>query len=92
MTVADIKKCFSQFSQLQCTTLAASLAYYTAFALPPLLYLLVMVLTVGLSFFFDDQQSEIRARHLIEHQAVAASQFQRSALKRCILMHIYNVT
>lgn len=69
MNLTVIKKCFNQFIELQCTTLAASLAYYTAFALPPLLYLLVMVLTAGLSFFFDDKQSEIRARHLIEHQA-----------------------
>jgi len=41
----------------------------TGFALPPLFYLLVTVLTAGLSFFFDDQQSGIRARQLIAHQA-----------------------
>jgi len=69
MTLTDIRKCFSHFNEHQCTTLAASLAYYTALALPPLLYLLVMVITAGLTFVFDDQQSEIRARELIEHQA-----------------------
>lgn len=64
------KQTFSEFSRDRCTTLAASLAYYTAFALPPLLYLLMTILTFGLSVAYDSQQAEERAEKLLETQAV----------------------
>lgn len=61
----------SQFSQHRCTTLAAALAYYTAFALPPLLYLLMTVLTFALSMMYDGDRAKARAERLLESQAAA---------------------
>ncbi|MEZ6088832.1 MAG: hypothetical protein R3C05_12570 [Pirellulaceae bacterium] len=48
-----LKQVFTQFSNDRCTTLAAALAYYTAFALAPLLYLLLLTLTFGLSLAYE---------------------------------------
>ena len=39
-----LKQTFKEFFDDSCTRLAAALAYFTAFALPPLLYLLLMIL------------------------------------------------
>lgn len=64
-----LKEIFSEFSKDRCTTLAAALAYYTAFALPPLLYLLLTVLTFGLSLAYDGEQASEKARSVIERQA-----------------------
>lgn len=63
-----LKEVFKEFSNDNCTTLAASLAYYTLFALPPLLYLLVIMLTFGLSISFEDDEAERHARSMIETQ------------------------
>ncbi|MBV9775183.1 MAG: YihY/virulence factor BrkB family protein [Gemmatimonadetes bacterium] len=38
-----LKKTFAGFSKDECTTMAAALAYYTVFSLPPLLLLIVMI-------------------------------------------------
>lgn len=64
-----IKQVFAQFSNDRCTTLAASLAYYTAFALPPLLYLLLTLLTYGLGVMYDREISQQKAHDLIKSQA-----------------------
>ncbi|MBB3210657.1 membrane protein [Rhodopirellula rubra] len=64
-----LKKTFSEFSKNNCSTLAAALAYYTAFALPPLLYLLLTVLTFGMSVMYDDDQAESRAEKVLTSQA-----------------------
>lgn len=42
-TFAVIKKSASEFSEDECSTLAAAIAYYTAFSLPPLLVLIVTI-------------------------------------------------
>lgn len=63
-----LKQIFREFSDDKCTTLAASLSYYTVFALPPLLYLLVMILTFALSLNYEGDEAENRARMLIERQ------------------------
>ena len=63
------KQIFSQFSQDRCTTLAAALAYYTAFALPPLLYLLLTVLTFGLSIAYEGDNAEEKAQSVLKEQA-----------------------
>lgn len=63
-----LKKTFSEFLKNDCTTLAAALAYYTAFALPPLLYLLLTVLTFGLSIAYDGAAAEARAQDLLKTQ------------------------
>lgn len=38
-----VKQAFKDFSDDECTTMAAALSYYTVFALPPLLLLIVMI-------------------------------------------------
>lgn len=64
-----LKQTFAQFSKNRCTTLAAALAYYTAFALPPLLYLLMVVLTFGLSVAYDSETAEQKAQSVLRSQA-----------------------
>lgn len=64
-----LKQTFAEFSKNRCSTLAAALAYYTAFALPPLLYLMMMLLTFGLSIAYDGDQASERAESLLQNQA-----------------------
>lgn len=64
-----LKRTFSEFSSDRCSTLAAALAYYTAFALPPLLFLLLTVLTAGMSTVYDGEQAEAKAQETITDQA-----------------------
>ncbi|QDV43856.1 hypothetical protein Enr13x_37160 [Stieleria neptunia] len=64
-----LKKTFADFSKDRCTTLAAALAYYTAFALPPLLYLLLTILTFGLSVMYDSEAAEQKAQSILQSQA-----------------------
>ncbi len=64
-----LKQTLSEFSEDRCTTLAAALAYYTAFALAPLLFLLMMVLTFGLSVAYESEKAESKAQSVIEKQA-----------------------
>lgn len=64
-----IKQTFSEFFKDRCSTLAAALAYYTIFALPPLLYLLLTLITFGLSVAYDSEQAEEKARGILERQA-----------------------
>jgi len=52
--ISVIKKTFKQFSDDDCMSMGAGLAYYTVFALPPLLVILV---TIG-SAVFDREQVE----------------------------------
>lgn len=63
-----IKQTFAEFSKNRCTTLAASLAYYTIFSLPPLLFLLVSTVSIGLSTFSDSDTAEEKAEQVIEQQ------------------------
>lgn len=62
-------KTIYQFSEDRCTTLAASLAYYTVFALPPLLFLILSFVTAGLSLAYDDEMARTRAQELVQTQA-----------------------
>ena len=64
-----IKQIISEFSNDRCTTLAAALAYYTTFALPPLLYLLLTILSFGLSVAYKDEEADQKAHKVIEQQA-----------------------
>ncbi|MGB7343302.1 MAG: YihY/virulence factor BrkB family protein [Pirellulaceae bacterium] len=64
-----LKQTFSEFSKDRCTTLAAALAYYTAFALPPLLYLLLTVLTFGLSVAYESDSAKEKAQAVLKEQA-----------------------
>tara|TARA_R110002049_G_scaffold4601_4_gene31883 strand:- start:123070 stop:123981 length:912 start_codon:yes stop_codon:yes gene_type:complete len=64
-----LKKTFADFSKDRCTTLAAALAYYTAFALPPLLYLLLTILTFGLSVMYEGDAAQAKAESVLKSQA-----------------------
>ncbi len=64
-----IKRTFAEFSADNCSTLAAALAYYTAFALPPLLFLLLTVLTWGMSTVYESDKAEAQAQQTIKQQA-----------------------
>lgn len=63
------RQVFAAFAADQCPTLAAAISYYTLFALPPLLYLLLTVVTAGLSFAYDSQVAEEKAGGVLEEQA-----------------------
>lgn len=63
-----IKKTFSEFSEDRCTTLGAALAYYTIFSLPPLLFILVTVMSWGLSATTSGDGAEQRAQEAIQQQ------------------------
>ena len=63
-----IKQVIAEFSNDKCTTLAAALAYYTAFALPPLLYLLLALLTFGLSVAYESEQAGQQAKAALKGQ------------------------
>ncbi|TWT88603.1 hypothetical protein Mal64_20880 [Pseudobythopirellula maris] len=64
-----LKQVFAEFFRDQCPTLAAALSYYTVFALPPLLFLLLTVVTGGLSVVYDSQTAEEKAEGILERQA-----------------------
>ncbi len=65
-----LKQTLSEFSRDGCTTLAAAaLAYYTAFALPPMLYLLLTVLTFGLSVAYESDNAKDKAQSVLRQQA-----------------------
>ncbi len=60
-----LKQVLADFSSDRCTTLAAALAYYTAFALPPLLYLLLLLLTFFMTIFYDSADAKHRAEQVL---------------------------
>ncbi|MCM2369772.1 YihY/virulence factor BrkB family protein [Aporhodopirellula aestuarii] len=64
-----LKQTFREFSKNNCSTLAAALAYYTAFALPPLLFLLLTILTLGLSVMYDGEEARAEAQNVLTSQA-----------------------
>ncbi len=63
------RKAISQFAEDDCTTLAASLAYYTLFALPPLLLLLVTVVSFGMSVAYESDLARERSEEFLQLQA-----------------------
>lgn len=64
-----LRKTIDQFINDDCMTLAASLAYYTLFAMPPLLFLLVTIVSAGLSATFDQELADQRAEKFLQQQA-----------------------
>lgn len=60
---------FYSFSEDDCATLAAAVAYYTVFSLPPLIFLLVTVLTASLSLFSSNVNAEERAKRIVVRHA-----------------------
>ncbi|WP_146513972.1 YihY/virulence factor BrkB family protein [Rubripirellula amarantea] len=63
-----LKQTFAEFSKDRCTTLAAAMAYYTTFALPPLLFLLMTVMTFGLSVAYESDQARDKAQTVLTSQ------------------------
>lgn len=64
-----ISKSFYKFVSDDCTTLAACLAFYTLFAMPPLLFLLVTIVSFGMSMAFEPEQAELKAAEFLQSQA-----------------------
>ncbi len=63
------KVALGRFLSDDCLTLAASLAFYTLFALPPLIFLLVNILSTGMSFAVERGDAEDWARTFLQRQA-----------------------
>ena len=63
-----IKKTCTRFLSHQCSTLAAALAYYTIFALPPLLFLLLTIVSFGMGFAYPGDDTDGRASDLVQSQ------------------------
>jgi len=57
----SIRKSIHQYFHDECLTLAASLAFYTLFALAPLLYLLTLVIALGMSSVYELEDARLRA-------------------------------
>jgi membrane protein len=66
--VEIFKQTFSRFSSHQCATLAAALAYYTLFALPPLLYLLLVIVSFGMGIAYEADVVHVRAGKFVHQQ------------------------
>ncbi|KAA5542600.1 YihY/virulence factor BrkB family protein [Roseiconus nitratireducens] len=64
-----LTRTFNDFMEHRCINMSAALAYYTIFALPPLLFLLLTVLTAGLSVTYEGDIAEEKARLLLERHA-----------------------
>ena len=52
-----------------CMTLSASMAFYTLFAIPPLAFLLVMIISTGMSVVVDPDLADKFAREFLQRQA-----------------------
>lgn len=64
-----VMKTITKFFDDRCTTLAAALAYYTIFALPLLLFLLLSFVTAGMTVTYENVEARQRARTLVQEQA-----------------------
>ena len=64
-----LKTVFTRFVEDDCSTMAAALAYYTLFALPPLLYLLLTTMTYGMTVAYNADQAHEKASKFIAAQA-----------------------
>ena len=62
---AVIKEAFAEFSDDECTTMAAALSYYTVFSLPPLLIVIITVTGIFLSPQAVEQTIQQQAGGLI---------------------------
>ncbi len=67
--LTTLRRAGEQFVADDCMTQAASLAYYTLFAMPPLLFLLVAVVSTGMSAAYEQAAAEERAQQVLEQQA-----------------------
>lgn len=72
--ISVLKQTFSEFSDDDCTTMAAALAYFTVFSLPPLLLILITLAGIFLTPQEVQQAIEGQAQNLVG--AEGASQIQ----------------
>lgn len=63
-----MQKTLARFNEDDCLTLAAAIAFYTLFALPPLLYLLAIVLSAGMASIYRVDESRERAQEFLQSQ------------------------
>lgn len=63
-----VRAAAKSFSDDDCWTLAAALAFYTLFALPPLLYLLTIVISTGMSSVYDAGEAQGKAQEFLNSQ------------------------
>lgn len=63
-----ISQILYEFKKDNCTTLAAALSYYTVFALPPLLYLIVLTISLCMSLYMEEENASSNARDTVERQ------------------------
>jgi len=77
--INTLRKAVDHFTVDDCPTLAAGLAYYTLFAMPPLLFLLVSVVSLGMSFWYEEAGAKLRAREFLELQAAQVMGNQAAA-------------
>lgn len=64
-----MNKTLARFNEDDCMTLAASIAFYTLFALPPLLYLLAIVMSAGMASVYGVEESREKAQEFLQTQA-----------------------
>ncbi|MCA9131738.1 MAG: YihY/virulence factor BrkB family protein, partial [Planctomycetales bacterium] len=64
-----IRRSLAQFIADDCLSLAAALAYYTLFAMPPLLFLLVTIVSWGMSAAYEQELASERAQRFLQQQA-----------------------
>lgn len=69
MVWKSLKKAPGKFIEDDCLTLAAALAYYTLFAMPPLLFLLVTVVSTGMSLAYEESVAREEAQDFVQQQA-----------------------
>ncbi len=63
-----VKQTFANFGKNQCSMQAAALSFYTVFALPPILFLLLTILTIGMSIKYESEEAEERAVEVLKSQ------------------------
>ncbi len=63
-----LRNTMGQFTNDDAMTLAASLSYYTLFAMPPLLFLLVTVIGLGMSVVYAHDAADEHARNYLQEQ------------------------
>jgi len=63
-----IKTSINHFMEDRCVTLAASLAFYTIFSLPPLLFILATLLTYSIGLYAGGEDAEDQAYAAVQQQ------------------------
>lgn len=57
-----------RFSEVEGMSMAAALAYYTLFAMPPMLFILVNTVSLGMSTYYEGDVAKEKARNFLQVQ------------------------